>query len=131
MFHGHLAADDERLAALADPEGSAPPLSPRRALAAVAALRAGELAVAAVDGAIQRAPSDGGASAIRVVDSVDPLREETQTVRLAKGDVEGLTFGELTLAVRSLVSAQRDPLSGSTEPQGVQGEGERHQDLLA
>ena len=131
MFHGHLAADDERLAALADPEGASPPLSPRRALQAVAALRAGELAVAAVDGAIQRAPSDGGASAIRVVDSVDPLREETQTVKLAKGDVDGLTFGELTLAVRSLVASAQHPLSGSTEPQGVQGEGERHQDLLA
>jgi len=131
MFHGHLAHDDERLLALADPEGVSPPLSPRRALSAVAALRAGELAVAAVDGAIQRAPSDGGASALRVVDSVDPLREETQTLRLEKGDVDGLTFGELTLAVRSLVTAQRDPLHGSTEPYGPRSEGREHPDLDA
>src|SRR4030095_6880704 len=32
MFHGHLSGDDERLAALADPAGVSPPLSPRRAL---------------------------------------------------------------------------------------------------
>src|SRR5215510_11181769 len=54
MFHGHLSTTDERLATLLDPrpEGAAPRLSPRMALGAIAAQRAGEAAEAAVDGAI-------------------------------------------------------------------------------
>ena len=119
MFHGHLAADDERLAALADPEGSAPPLSPRRALKAVAAIRAGEIAVSAVAGALERAPAGRGASLLRLVDAVDPVVETTTTIRLdGPASVDGLSFAELTQAVRSL-----HPLSGSTEPQeGQQSE---------
>ena len=73
MFHGHLATDDERLATLADPKGQNPPLSPRRALKAVAALRAGELAVAAVAGALAKAPDDGGRALLALVDAVDPV----------------------------------------------------------
>jgi len=123
MFHGHLANDDERLAALADPEGS-PPLSPRRALKAVAALRAGEIAVEAVAGALARAPSDGGASLIRLVDAVDPVVETTTTLRLSTpSDVDALSFAELTKAVRSLT-----PSAGSVEPDEAT---RAHKDVLA
>lgn len=121
MFHGHLAADDERLAALADPLGS-PPLSPRRALKAVAALRAGEIAVEAVAGALAAAPRDGGASLLRLVDAVDPVVETTTTLRLdSPASVDGLSFAQLTQAVRSLT-----PSNGSTEPYGgAQSEGQQ------
>jgi hypothetical protein len=126
MFHGHLAADDERLAALADPKGSAPPLSPRRALKAVAALRAGEIAVEAVAGALAAAPRDGGASLLRLVDAVDPVVETTTTLRLTSpSEVDGLSFAELTKAVRALT-----PSDGSVEPdEGAQGR-EGQQQLL-
>jgi hypothetical protein len=112
MFHGHLSADDERLAALADPEGSAPPLSPRRALKAVAALRAGEMATQAVSGALRAAEKDGGAALLRVVDAVDPQREETATLHLTADSVGTLSFADLTLAVRSLVEGGRQATSG-------------------
>jgi len=114
MFHGHLAADDERLQALADPEGVSPPLSPRRALKAVAALRAGEMAVKAVDGALTASERDGGAALLRVVDAVDPQREETATLHLTADSVGTLSFADLTLAVRSLVEGGHKATSGLT-----------------
>ena len=123
MFHGHLSGDDERLATLVDPTTpSVPRLSPRRALGAVAAQRAGEAASAAVEGAIERAAADGGAAWLRIVDAVDPLTEQTASLRLTPSDVDGLSFAELALAVRSLT-----PSSGSVEPQGasVESEGQR------
>lgn len=116
MFHGHLAHDDERLAALADPNGSDPGLSPRRAMKAVAALRAGEIATTAVAGALRAAEKDGGAALLRVVDAVDPAREETASLRLTADEVGALSFADLTLAVRSLVEGGRtttDPLTAS------------------
>lgn len=102
MFHGHLANDDERLAALADPSAS-PPLSPRRALKAVAAIRAGEIAVSAVAGALAKAPDDGGRALLALVEAVDPVVETTTTMTLASpSDVDGLSFAQLTQAVRSM-----------------------------
>jgi len=116
MFHGHLAADDERLQALADPEGVSPPLSPRRALKAVAALRAGEMAVKAVDGALTASERDGGAALLRVVDAVDPQREETATLHLTADSVGTLSFADLTLAVRSLVEGGKQPSGPTPDP---------------
>lgn len=109
MFHGHLASDDERLVALADPEGSAPRLSPRKALKAVAEIRAGEMAVRAVDGALTASQRDGGAALLRVVDAVDPQREESARLTVSADEVGNLSFSELTLAVRSLVEGGRLP----------------------
>jgi hypothetical protein len=115
MFHGHLAHDDERLLALADPSPSGKPrLSPRRATQAVAEMRAGEIAVAAVDGALKAASKDGGRSLLALVDAVDPMREESATLTITADEVGALSFGELALAVRSMVT----PSSGSTEPRG-------------
>ena len=111
MFHGHLANDDERLAALADPLAH-PPLSPRKALKAVAAIRAGEIAVSAVAGALAKAPDDGGRALLALVEAVDPVEVTTTTMTLSTpSDVDGLSFAQLTQAVRSLT-----PSNGSVEP---------------
>jgi hypothetical protein len=111
MFHGHLAATDQGLQALAHPDDTRQPLSPRTALQAVARQRSQELAELAVEGAASASERDGGRSILALVDAVDPLREETTSVKLTASDVDGLSFAELALAVRSLT-----PSDGSTEP---------------
>lgn len=103
MFHGHLSSTDERLMALADESSKSPRLSPRRALRAVAEMRAGEMAVKAVDGALDRADSDGGRAVLALVDAVDPQVDTSASLVVTADNVDGLSFAELTLAVRSLI----------------------------
>jgi hypothetical protein len=109
MFHGHLAHDDERLAALADPLAEqGPVLKPRQALKQVAALRAGEMAVAAVDGALKSAPRDGGRSILSVIDAVDPLEHTTETLSFTAEAIEQGSLKQL------LLLKQRRTLEAST-----------------
>lgn len=101
MFHGHLATDDERLLALADPDPLAKPrLSPRKALKAVAELRAGEMAVRAVEGALTASARDGGRAVLGILDAVDPLTEERRTLDLTPDGVATLSLSE----IRSILS---------------------------
>ena len=74
----------------------------------------------AVAGALAAAGKDGGRALLALVDSVDPVVETTTTLRLdSPSSVDGLSFAQLTQAVRSLT-----PSSGSVEPQEhTQGEG--------
>jgi hypothetical protein len=120
MFHGHLAAKDEVLATITDPSKN-PALSPRAALQAVARHRAGELAELAVEGAASASERDGGRAILALVDAVDPLREETASVRLTADDVGALSFAELAIAVRSLT-----PSNGSVEPRESTAGGSGH-----
>jgi hypothetical protein len=109
MFHGHLAHDDERLAALADPLAQQEPvLKPRQALKQVAALRAGEMAVAAVDGALTAAKRDGGRSLLSVIDAVDPLQTSTETLSFTAEAIEQGSLKQL------LLLKQRRTLEAST-----------------
>lgn len=85
------------------------------------------MAYAAVDGAIQRAPSDGGRAALAIVDAVDPMLDSTLTLRVnSPSDVEGLSFAELALAVRQLT-----PSSGSTSHVEAAEGAKQHADLEA
>ena len=98
MFHGHLAHDDERLAALADPLAQQEPvLKPRQALKQVAALRAGEMAVAAVDGALTRARQDGGRAVLSVIDAVDPLVTTVESLQFTAEAIEQGSLKQLLL----------------------------------
>lgn len=113
MFHGHLAGDDERLAALADPspEASSPTLKPRQALRAVAQLRAGEMAVAAVSGALSSANRDGGRAVLSILDAVDPLAEQSAELLLSEAEIMAAPLSRLLLLKqrRGLVQAAPEP----------------------
>jgi hypothetical protein len=94
VFHSHLALDDEALATLAD--GKQPRLSPREALKAVVALRAEELAEAAVTGALG---SDGLAqtkAVLALVDAVDPLVTTGTSVTLTREGVDTATYRQMS-----------------------------------
>jgi hypothetical protein len=83
-FHAHLALTDEGLQTLAT--GEKPRLSPRKALQAVVALRAEELAEGAVSGALTAVGSNRTKAVLALIDSVDPLVQTEETVTF---DTEG------------------------------------------
>jgi hypothetical protein len=94
VFHAHRALSNDTLAQIADPEVK-PRLSPRKALKAVVALRAEELAMAAVGGALD---SDGIAATravLALVDAVDPLVQEEQSLTLSREGAETATWKQL------------------------------------
>jgi hypothetical protein len=94
VFHSHRALSDDTLAQIANPEVK-PRLTPRAALKAVVALRAEELAVAAVGGALD---SDGIAATravLALVDAVDPLVSEEATLTLSREGAEQATWKQL------------------------------------
>lgn len=96
IFHAHTALGDQALEGIAaDPDEVRPRLSPRKALKARAALRADEMAEAAVDGAVSAAPRDGGRAILAVIDSVDPLVTEETTFTLSREGVDGASFKQL------------------------------------
>jgi len=97
VFHSHLALTDEGLASLAsDPDTEAKPrLSPRKALKAVVALRAEDLAEAAVAGALQAEGLSQTRAVLALVDSVDPLQQEEATLTLSREGAEQATWRQL------------------------------------
>jgi hypothetical protein len=99
IFHSHLALTDETLAQIVTEEK--PRLTPRAALKTVVALRAEELAEAAVSGALD---ADAGArtkAVLALVDATDPLVQEHASLTLSREGVEGASFTQL----RALVAA--------------------------
>src|SRR6478736_789625 len=94
IFHAHNALSDDTLAQIADPEVK-PRLSPRTALKAVVALRAEELAMAAVGGALQAEGLSGTRAVLALVDAVDPLVTEEATLTLSKEGAEQATWRQL------------------------------------
>lgn len=83
IFHAHRALSEDALATLADPE-TTPRLSPRKALKAVVALRAEELAEAAVDGALASDGANRTRAVLQLVDAVDPLATEEASLTLSR-----------------------------------------------
>jgi hypothetical protein len=94
VFHAHSALSDEALATIADPEAS-PRLTPRKALKAVVALRAKELAEGAVDGALQADGANRTRAVISLLDAVDPLLVEEQGFTLSPEGAERATYRQL------------------------------------
>lgn len=94
VFHAHRAASDEALTALVDTEAK-PRLTPRKALKAVVALRAGELAEAAVEGALAADAQNRTRAVLALIDSVDPLLQTEESVTLSKEGAETATWKQL------------------------------------
>jgi len=93
VFHSHLALTDDALADLAD--GTKPRLSPREALKAVVALRADDLAQAAVGGALEADGVAATRAVLALVDAVDPLASEQATLTLTREGMETATLSQL------------------------------------
>jgi hypothetical protein len=93
IFHSHLALADEQLGGLAD--GEHPRLSPRAALKAVVALRADELAQAAVGGALAADGANRTRAVLSLVDATDPLVTEEATLTLSRDGAEQATWRQL------------------------------------
>ena len=93
VFHSHLALDDDALAGIATDE--APRLSPRQALKAVVALRAEELAQAAVAGALDADGLSGTRAVLALVDAVDPLVQEQATLTLTRDAMSTATYAQM------------------------------------
>ena len=104
VFHSHLALTDEGLASLADPSQK-PRLSPRAALQAVVALRAEELAEAAVRGALDADGFAATRATLALVDAVDPLVEQGASITLTKDGMAEASFAQL----RQVFSATLPP----------------------
>ena len=103
VFHSHLALTDETLASIATEEK--PRLSPRAALKAVVALRAEELAEAAVTGALG---SDGLAqtkAVLALVDAVDPLVTTDSSITLTRDGVDSATYRQMSAVFGSTPAA--------------------------
>ena len=94
VFHAHRALTDDALASIADPEVK-PRLTPRKALQAVVALRAGELAEAAVGGALSADGISATRAVISLIDSVDPLVQAEETMTLSREGAETATYRQL------------------------------------
>jgi hypothetical protein len=97
VFHVHTALTDEKLLTLADPEVK-PRLSPRKALKAVVALRAEELAEAAVTGALSSEGGNRTAAVLKLIDSVDPVVITEETVSFSPEGAEKATWKQLSAA---------------------------------
>jgi hypothetical protein len=95
VFHAHTALTDEGLATLADPEVK-PRLTPRKALKAVVALRAEELATAAVDGALSENGARRTRAVLDLVDATDPLITEEASLTLSREGAESATWKQLS-----------------------------------
>ena len=61
------------------------------------------MAVRAVDGALDRASSDGGRAVLALVDAVDPQVDTSASLVVTADNVGDLSFAQLTMAVRSLI----------------------------
>jgi len=94
VFHSHRALSDESLATIADPEVK-PRLTPRKALQAVVALRAGELAEAAVGGALDSSGIAATRAVLALIDSVDPLVTEAGQITLSREGAETATWSQM------------------------------------
>jgi len=93
VFHSHLALDDDTLAEIATAEK--PRLSPRAALKAVVALRAEELAEAAVTGALSTDGLAATRAVLALVDATDPLVTEGSTITLTREGVDSATYSQM------------------------------------
>lgn len=94
VFHVHTALDDEALATLADPEVK-PRLSPRKALQAVVALRAEELAEGAVSGALSAEGGGRTKAVLALIDSVDPLVTTEESISFTPEGAEKASWKQL------------------------------------
>jgi hypothetical protein len=94
IFHAHRALSDDALATLADPEAK-PRLSPRKALKAVVALRAEDLAEAAVGGALDSNGIAATRAVLALVDAVDPLEQQEQQITLSREGVGEMSLKQL------------------------------------
>jgi hypothetical protein len=92
-FHSHLALADETLREIVG-DGK-PRLTPRKALQAVVALRAEELAQAAVGGALDAGGSRSTSAVLALVDAVDPLVSEQATLSFTAEGVERASYVQL------------------------------------
>lgn len=110
VFHGHLAATDDTLAALVDQDAK-PRLSPRRALQHVVSLRAEALAEAAVGGALDSDGKSATTAVLALIDAVDPLVTEGSTVTLTRQGMADASYAQLRQ-----VFGSPDPPNGSVEP---------------
>ena len=75
------------------------------------------MAVKAVDGALDRAHSDGGRAVLALVDAVDPAVDTSASLVVTADNVGDLSFAQLTMAVRSSHQDRkvaRNPCVGST-----------------
>jgi hypothetical protein len=94
VFHAHRALSDDALAQIADPEVK-PRLSPRAALKAVVALRAEELAGAAVDGALSADGANRTRAVLSLVDATDPLVTEEASITLSREGAQTANWRQL------------------------------------
>jgi hypothetical protein len=96
IFHSHLALTDDTLARLSS--GEEPRLSPRKALKAVVALRAEELAEGAVSGALEAEGSNRTKAILSLIDSVDPLVQTEEMVTFSPEGAERASYKQLFAA---------------------------------
>ena len=94
IFHSHQALSDDTLAEIVNPEVK-PRLTPRAALKAVVALRAEELAEAAVGGALSADGANRTRAVLSLVDATDPLVTEEATLTLSREGAEQATWRQL------------------------------------
>jgi hypothetical protein len=94
IFHSHQALSDDTLAQLANPEVT-PRLTPRAALKAVVALRAEELAEAAVSGALEADGRQRTGAVLALVDAVDPLVQTEESFTLSREGAEEASWRQL------------------------------------
>jgi hypothetical protein len=96
VFHAHRALSDDSLADIAtDPDVVRPRLSPRKALKAVVALRAEELAMVAVGSALSESGGAATRAVLALVDAVDPLMTEAGSVTLSREGAESATWSQM------------------------------------
>ncbi len=96
VFHAHRALSDDSLADIAtDPDVVRPRLSPRKALKAVVALRAEELAMVAVGSALSESGGAATRAVLALVDAVDPLMTEAGSVTLSREGAETATWSQM------------------------------------
>lgn len=95
VFHSHRALSDDALATIADKNGVEPRLTPRKALKAVVALRAGELAEAAVGGALAAEGANRTRAVLALVDAVDPLVTEEGSITLSREGAATATWSQM------------------------------------
>lgn len=94
VFHAHHALSDDALASIADEE-TKPRLSPRKALKAVVALKGQQLAEAAVEGALSADGANRTRAVLALVDAVDPLQTEEQTITLSREGAATATWSQM------------------------------------
>jgi hypothetical protein len=93
IFHAHRALSDDSLAQIATEVK--PRLSPRKALKAVVALRAEELAMVAVGSALSESGGAATRAVLALVDAVDPLVTEQAGITLTSEGAESATWSQM------------------------------------